>query len=108
MKDYCVRKKQKLNLVKNKPMKPTHQSSSKAKQQKVHIKQLVLMNDDFNSIDHVIDCLEAICDHDVLQAEQCALLTHYKGKYEIMSGNIEDLMEYKEDLFMYGLQVNIV
>ena len=89
-------------------MKPTHQSSSKSKQQKVHIKQLVLMNDDFNSIDHVIDCLEAICDHDVLQAEQCALLTHYKGKYEIMSGNIEDLMEYKEDLFMYGLQVNIV
>ena len=108
MKDYYVRKKQKLNLVKNKPMKPIHQSSAKAKQQKAHTKQLVLMNDDFNSIDHVIDCLEAICNHDALQAEQCALLTHYKGKYAIMSGTIEDLMEYKEDLSLYGLQVSIV
>ena len=89
-------------------MKPIHRSSSKAKQQQVHIKQLVLTNDDFNSIDHVIDCLEAICDHDALQAEQCALLTHYKGKYSIMSGTIENLTDYKEDLSLYGLQVKIV
>ena len=35
------------------------------------------------TFEHVINCLVAICEHDELQAEQCALLAHYKGVCEI-------------------------
>ncbi|MFO8000470.1 MAG: ATP-dependent Clp protease adaptor ClpS, partial [Marinilabilia sp.] len=38
---------------------------------------LILHNDDLNSFDDVIDALMAHCQHDSVQAEQCATLTHY-------------------------------
>ena len=37
---------------------------------------IILYNDDHNTFDHVIDCLMAYCGHEVLQAEQCALIVH--------------------------------
>lgn len=46
---------------------------------------LVLWNDDVNSFDDVIDALVDICDHDDLQAEQCATIAHYKGKCGVKS-----------------------
>ena len=49
-----------------------------------------------------------ICEHDELQAEQCALLTHYKGSCEIVIGDIQDLIPIKEDLTLYGLDVEII
>ncbi len=47
---------------------------------------LILWNDDVNSFDDVIDALVDICGHDELQAEQCATITHYKGKCDVKSG----------------------
>ena len=47
---------------------------------------LILWNDDVNSFDDVIDALVEICEHDFIQAEQCATITHYKGKCEVKSG----------------------
>lgn len=44
---------------------------------------LVLWNDDVNSFDDVIDALVDICQHDDLQAEQCATIAHYKGKCSV-------------------------
>ena len=70
-------------------------------------KALYLINDQYNSFDHVINCLAAICDHDELQAEQCALITHYKGICEIVVGKQEDLIPLQEDLSIYGLNVEI-
>lgn len=43
-------------------------------------RKLVLYNDDVNTFDHVIECLVDICKHEPTQAEQCAMLVHYKGK----------------------------
>ena len=40
---------------------------------------LVLINDNHNTFDYVIELLVKICNHDVLQAEQCAFLVHYKN-----------------------------
>lgn len=51
--------------------------------------QVVLYNDDVNTFDWVIDCLVSICRHDPIQAEQCALLVHYKGKAIVKSGDEE-------------------
>jgi len=69
---------------------------------------LVLINDDFNSFDHVIDCLVAICEHDPIQAEQCATITHYNGSCIIKIGKPKDLFIYKNDLNQYDLDVKIV
>ena len=70
--------------------------------------QIILHNDDVNTFDHVINCLVTICEHDELQAEQCAFLTHYKGSCEIAIGRSEDLIPLQEDLSLYGLDVEII
>ena len=89
-------------------MKESSRSTPKASESKIKVKSLFLINDDYNSFDYVVDCLTAICDHDPRQAEQCALLTHYKGSCEIMLGDNDDLFPVQEDLSLYGLNVEIL
>lgn len=89
-------------------MKKSPKSTHKASSSIIKVKSLFLINDDYNSFDHVVDCLTAICDHDPIQAEQCALLTHYKGSCEILIGDNADLEPMQEDLALYGLNVEIL
>ena len=70
-------------------------------------KELVLVNDDYNTFEHVTDCLEAICDHSPVQAEQCAVLTHLKGSCVILTGEHDFLEQHRYDLSLYGLNVEI-
>ena len=88
-------------------MKKSQKSASNTGATNIGLKSLYLINDDYNTFDHVIDCLVAICEHDPVQAEQCALLTHYNGSCEILLGNIDDLDEVREDFALYGLDVDI-
>ena len=53
--------------------------------------EIVLHNDDVNTFDHVIETLIRVCKHDAIQAEQCALLVHYKGKCTVKTGTLEEL-----------------
>ena len=62
----------------------------------------------FDSFNHVIDCLVAICEHDPIQAEQCATITHFNGSCIIKTGKFNDLLSYKNDLNQYDLDVEIV
>ena len=48
--------------------------------------EIVLYNDDVNTFDHVIDTLIRVCQHSSEQAEQCAILVHYKGKCTVKTG----------------------
>ena len=64
---------------------------------------LILHNDDYNTFDFVIDSLMEVCDHDEIQAEQCALLTHYKGKCDVKKGENSELENMKELLNSKGL-----
>ena len=89
-------------------MSKTSDSSKRAPKSKVKLRSQILVDDDYNTFDYVIDCLEAICDHDSLQAEQCALLTHYTGKCVIKIGPEEDLEMFRQDLSIYGLNVEVV
>ena len=89
-------------------MKKSQDSTPKESSSKIKVKSLFLINDDFNSFDYVVDCLTAICDHETIQAEQCALLTHYKGSCEIAIGENTDLEPLREDLALYGLNVEII
>ena len=52
---------------------------------------LIVYNDDHNTFDHVIDQLVATCGHDSLQAEQCAMIIHLKGKCIVKNGSFNKL-----------------
>jgi ATP-dependent Clp protease adaptor protein ClpS len=70
-------------------------------------KTLILYNDDVNTLDYVIDSLVEVCDHDVVQAEQCAYLVHYTGKCEVKNGTFEQLQPMRTELSRRGLSVAI-
>ncbi len=69
--------------------------------------QIILYNDDVNTFDWVIESLVKVCDHDSVQAEQCAWLVHLKGKCAVKNGALEDLRIYKEALTERGLSAVI-
>lgn len=69
--------------------------------------EIILYNDDVNTFDHVIDTLIDVCDHDPLQAEQCAMLVHYKGKCGVKTGSFEELRPKCEKLLDAGLSATI-
>ena len=52
---------------------------------------LVIYNDEVNTFDYVIDSLIKVCNHNRLQAEQCTLLIHYKGKCAVKNGDYDTL-----------------
>lgn len=68
---------------------------------------VILHNDDENTFDHVIDSLVDVCKHDTYQAEQCALIAHYKGKCDVKHGDISILKPIKDELVRRGLSVTI-
>ena len=72
---------------------------------KEHI--LVLFDDNVNTFGHVIDMLVKVCDHDSIQAEQCATLVHHKGKCSVKKGVFKDLKLMAEILGDSGLTVEI-
>ncbi|MDO9257048.1 MAG: ATP-dependent Clp protease adaptor ClpS [Bacteroidales bacterium] len=65
--------------------------------------ELILFNDDVNSFDFVIESLVEVCDHDVAQAEQCALIAHFKGKCGIKSGTLSELTPMNNELNNRGI-----
>jgi ATP-dependent Clp protease adaptor protein ClpS len=70
--------------------------------------EIVLHNDNVNTFDHVIETLIRVCKHDALQAEQCALLVHYKGKCTVKTGTLEELKPQCTALLDAGLSAEII
>lgn len=70
-------------------------------------KRLVLHNDEVNTFEFVIECLIEICNHEPEQAEQCALIAHFKGKCPVKSGDSEFLKPLHQELSGRGLTVTI-
>lgn len=70
--------------------------------------EIVLHNDDVNTFDHVIETLIYACDHTSEQAEQCAVLVHYKGKCTVKTGLYDDLKPRCSMLLEAGLSAEIV
>ena len=68
---------------------------------------LCLHNDSVNNFDYVVDALMEVCEHTSDQAEQCAYITHYKGKSELKVGNLESLSGMREKLEKKGLIVSV-
>ena len=70
-------------------------------------KELILHNDDYNTFEHVIDCLIKVCKHDPLQAEQCAYVVHYNGKCLVKKGASERIEKMYNELKYLSLTVEI-
>jgi ATP-dependent Clp protease adaptor protein ClpS len=68
---------------------------------------LILYNDDVNTFDFVIESLIEVCDHDFEQAEQCTLITHYKGRCVVKSGAFEEMNAMSEELTLRKLTVSV-
>ena len=78
-----------------------------AKKQIEQVRDLVLHNDDVNTFDFVIETLMELCEHNTLQAEQCAHIVHNNGKCSIKKGSYNDLKPIYEALLSRGLSATI-
>ncbi|MFY1046458.1 ATP-dependent Clp protease adaptor ClpS [Chryseobacterium sp. GP-SGM7] len=70
--------------------------------------KLILHNDDIHTFDDVIEALIQICKHDPIQAEQCTMLVHYKGKCTVKTGSMDLLKPMHEKLISRSLTSEIV
>ncbi len=73
----------------------------------VDTSKLVLHNDEVNTFDFVIDALMQVCGHERIQAEQCTLLVHYKGKCDVKNGEFSKLEPMCIALLDRGLSAEI-
>lgn len=81
--------------------------ANEAEEQLLDQKSLILYNDDHNTFDFVIETLIDVCEHDTMQAENCALIAHYKGKCSIMNGSDKELTPYYNEMTNRKLIVEI-
>ncbi len=77
-------------------------------EQEVPQHEIILFNDDVHTFDYVIDALIDVCEHDYIQAEQCTILVHYKGKCGVKTGEYEELKPKCSKLLQLGLSAEIV
>lgn len=70
--------------------------------------KLILHNDDVHTFDYVIKALVDICRHTTEQAEQCAILTHLKGKCIVKTGSYDTLLPMHTGLLDKQLTSEIV
>lgn len=71
-------------------------------------RELFLYNDEEHTFDYVIDALMEVCFHNAHQAEQCALITHYKGKCQIKHGKYDELRLMRKALSQRKLKATVI
>lgn len=77
------------------------------KEQEEESRKIVLYNDEVNTFDWVIDSLIEVCRHEPVQAEQCTLIVHFKGKCDVKEGDWETLEPMCTALLDRGLTAEI-
>lgn len=80
----------------------------KIEEETVKLNEIVLYNDDVNTFDHVIETLVYACDHSAEQAEQCAIIVHYKGQCTVKTGEYKELEPRCTLLLDAGLSAEII
>ena len=73
----------------------------------VHPFNLILWNDEVNTFEWVIETLITICKHSTEQAEQCAYIIHYHGKYAVKSGHYDTLKPMCDAITERGINATI-
>lgn len=75
--------------------------------QEEKLNNIILFNDDVNTFEWVIECLMQYCEHDSIQAEQCAHIVHFTGKCAVKKGTLNKLKPICETLLQKGLSAEI-
>jgi ATP-dependent Clp protease adaptor protein ClpS len=88
-------------------MTEKHSPKQSHKNTDTELYKIVLYNDNVHTFDFVIDMLMRYCNHSLYQAEQCAMLTHFKGKSVVKKGTYEKLLPVASTLMEKGLSVDI-
>jgi ATP-dependent Clp protease adaptor protein ClpS len=88
-------------------MDTKEQSGKLSKPDKEKVRFLILHNDDDHTFEYVIDCLMEICGHDIVQAEQCTQIVHFKGSCDVLKGNYRQLLPYRNAMSAKDLKVTI-
>jgi ATP-dependent Clp protease adaptor protein ClpS len=68
---------------------------------------LVVWNDEVNTFEWVIETLVQVCGHTTEQAEQCAFIIHFNGKYAVKQGDYEMLKPLQEAIVDRGINATI-
>lgn len=69
--------------------------------------QLIVWNDELNTFEWVIKSLIEVCNHTEEQAEQCAFLIHFKGKYAVKNGDYDTLKPMCNSITERGINATI-
>lgn len=68
---------------------------------------LIVWNDEVNTFEWVIETLMEVCGHTEEQAEQCAMLIHFKGKYAVKHGDYDTLKPMCDAITDRGINATI-
>jgi ATP-dependent Clp protease adaptor protein ClpS len=68
---------------------------------------LIIWNDEVNTFDWVIETLIEVCKHTQEQAEQCAMLIHFQGKYAVKQGEYDTLKPMCDAITERGIGATI-
>ena len=69
--------------------------------------QIIVWNDDVNTFEWVIETLMEVCGHSYEQAEQCAYIIHFSGKYAVKNGFYEDLRPMCDAILDRGINATL-
>ncbi len=69
--------------------------------------QLVVWNDEVNTFEWVIETLVEVCGHNHEQAEQCAYIIHFHGKYAVANGTYDDLRPKCDAIVDRGINATV-
>lgn len=69
--------------------------------------QLIVWNDDVNTFEWVIETLMEVCGHSYEQAEQCAYIIHFSGKYAVKNGTYDDLRPMCDAILDRGISATL-
>ncbi|MEM7179322.1 MAG: ATP-dependent Clp protease adaptor ClpS [Spirochaetota bacterium] len=69
---------------------------------------VMLYNDNFNTFEHVEDCLRRICYKSLEEAQRIAMEAHSKGKSLCYKGSMEECETVWEKMSIEGLTVSLV
>jgi ATP-dependent Clp protease adaptor protein ClpS len=68
---------------------------------------LIVWNDEVNTFEWVIETLIEVCGHTQEQAEQCAYIIHFQGKYAVKQGSYDDLKPQCDAITERGIGATI-
>ena len=69
--------------------------------------RLIVWNDEVNTFEWVISTLMEVCGHSPEQAEQCAYIIHFRGKYAVKQGEFEQLKPMCDAITERGINATV-